>query len=480
MAGRKLPNNLKLGVATSAYQIEGAWNSDDKTPSIWDVMCHQPNNIEDNTTGDDACKSYYFYKRDIDMLKFLGVDFYRFSINWTRLFPNGFTNITSSAGLDYYNNLINELLANNIEPVVTMYHWDLPQKLQDLGGWANPLIAYWFEDYARGLYKLFGDRVKTWITINEPHQIAVFGCGMDMLAPRINCHGIGEYLAAKNILMAHARAWHIYDEEFRKSQNGVCGIVIASDFAQGATNNIKDVEASVDAVEFHIGLYSHPIFSSDGDFPERVKRRVAAKSLEQGYPRSRLPEFTNDEIEYLKGTSDFFGFNHYTTYFYTRANYESSIIPSFYDDIGAKIVEMNFEKGVTFQCTIVPKGIRRALNWVKDTCNNPNIMIFENGFDSYGGLNDLNRVSYYRQYFDDILDAIEIDGCNITRYTAWSLMDNFEWASGSRLKFGLFQVDYDDENRKRSPRCSAIWYKQLISTRTLNLNYVPLLEDICF
>lgn len=154
------------------------------------------------------------------MLKFLGVDFYRFSISWPRLLPTGFANKISQDGLKYYNNLINCLLENNIEPVVTIFHWDLPQSLQDLGGWTNPLIVEWFGDYAKVLYESFGDRVKTWITINEPKQIGLFGYGMKRFAPGINRHGIAEYIAAKNIVMAHAKAWHIYNDEYRKTQNG--------------------------------------------------------------------------------------------------------------------------------------------------------------------------------------------------------------------------------------------------------------------
>lgn len=154
------------------------------------------------------------------MLKFLRVDFYRFSISWPRVLPNGFTNIISKDGIAYYNRLINELLANGIEPVVTMYHWDLPQNLQDLGGWANPLIAQWFENYARVLYEAFGDRVKTWITVNEPKQFAVFGYGSKRFAPNIVSPGIGDYMAVKNVLLAHARAWHLYDKQYRGKQKG--------------------------------------------------------------------------------------------------------------------------------------------------------------------------------------------------------------------------------------------------------------------
>lgn len=193
---------------------------------MWDNFCRNPKNIKDQTSGDDACKSYEFYKRDIQMIKFLGVQFYRFSISWNRVLPNGFANEVNQAGVDYYNRLIDELLLNGIEPVVTMFHWDLPQNLQDLGGWTNPLIADWFEEYSRVLFTLYGDRVKTWVTINEPKQIGLFGYGINRFAPGINASGIGEYLAAKNMVMAHARAWRLYDIEFRMKQKGKLRLVL--------------------------------------------------------------------------------------------------------------------------------------------------------------------------------------------------------------------------------------------------------------
>ena len=158
------------------------------------------------------------------MLKFLGVDFYRFSISWPRVLPTGFSNKISKDGIGYYSTLVDELLANGIEPVATIYHWDLPQSLQDLGGWANPLIADWFEDYARVLFDALGDRVKLWITINEPKQFAIYGYGTTMCAPYIVSPGIGDYMAVKNLLLAHARAWHLYDNEYRQKQNGKCFI----------------------------------------------------------------------------------------------------------------------------------------------------------------------------------------------------------------------------------------------------------------
>ncbi|CAG9794817.1 unnamed protein product [Diatraea saccharalis] len=479
---RVLPEGMQLGVASAAYQIEGAWNVSDKSPSIWDTYSDIPGTIKDNTTGKDACKSYEYYQRDIAMLNFLGIMFYRFSISWPRILPNGFANKISKDGSTYYNNLIDELLANGIEPVVTMYHWDLPQSLQDLGGWTNPLIADWFEDYARVLYDLYGDRVKTWITLNEPKQIGVYGYGATRMAPGINARGIGEYLSTKNMLMAHARAWHLYDKEYRSKQNGKIGITIATDYREGMTDDPDDVQAGIDAMDFEVGMYSHPIFSEKGGFPERVIKLVGEKSKQQGYPESRLPEFTKEETEFVKGTSDFYGFNHYSTKFYTRKTYKEGIypVPSYDDDLGAEWSLLDYTPAILPHCTEIPHGIRKALKWVKDNCNNPPIMITENGFGTLSGLQDEARISYLVKYFNSILDAIEYDKCNVVCYTLWSIMDNFEWDSGLSAKFGIFEVDYNDEKRTRRPRASAFWYKNLVATRSLKPEYRPTLEDISF
>ncbi|XP_075986680.1 myrosinase 1-like [Anticarsia gemmatalis] len=478
---RKLPKNMKLGVATAAYQVEGGWNVSGKTPSIWDVYCHIPGSIKDGTTAEEACKSYEFYKRDILMLKYLGVDFYRFSISWPRVLPNGFANVISKSGIDYYNKVIDELLENGIEPIVTIYHWDLPQNLQDLGGWANPLITEWFEDYARVLYEEFGDRVKTWITMNEPKQFAVFGYGTFRFAPNIVSRGIGDYMAIKNLLLAHARAWHLYDKEYRDKQKGICGITIATDFREGASDSAADIETGKLALDFEVGLYSHPIFSSTGGFPERVVKRIAQKSAEQGFPRSRLPKLSPEEIEYIKGTSDFYGFNHYSTKFYTEDLYVPGMfpIPSYDDDIGAVGTYLDYEPAPVIHTTPIPSGMRKALNWVRETYNNPPIMITENGYGTMGGLKDRVRIKYFNDYLNAVLDAVD-DGCNVISYTAWSLMDNFEWDSGLSAKFGIFEVDFTDEQRPRKARSSAIWYRYIIATRTLNSNYEPELQDITF
>ncbi|KAJ4446058.1 hypothetical protein ANN_12744 [Periplaneta americana] len=215
------PDGFLFGTATSSYQVEGAWLEDGKSLNIWDTLTHNKSNlISDRSNGDVACDSYHKYKEDVQLLKELGVNFYRFSVSWSRILPTGHINVVNQAGIDYYNNLINELLADGIQPMVTMYHWDLPQTLQDLGGWPNQVMAQYFEDYARVLFTNYGDRVKYWITFNEP---SVFTAGYESVAfhaPNVGATGFGQYLATHTVLKAHARAYHLYDNEFRAAQQG--------------------------------------------------------------------------------------------------------------------------------------------------------------------------------------------------------------------------------------------------------------------
>lgn len=208
-------------MATAAYQIEGGWNEDGKGENIWDHLSHSPSTlIKDNQTADIACDSYHKYKEDVKLMRDLGVNFYRFSISWSRILPTGYTNVINKAGVQYYKNLINELKANNITPFVTMYHWDLPQPLQDIGGWPNPLLTDLFVDYARVLFSLFGDDVKHWSTFNEVQQICHEGYGDGAKAPGIKAAGIAEYLCAHTVIKAHAKAYHMFNDSFKEKQGG--------------------------------------------------------------------------------------------------------------------------------------------------------------------------------------------------------------------------------------------------------------------
>ncbi|GBP05948.1 Myrosinase 1 [Eumeta japonica] len=302
---RKFPDGFLFGTATASYQVEGAWDEDGKTENIWDHMTHTHTCIiQDCSNGDVADDSYHQYERDVEMMRELGLDFYRFSLSWPRLLPSGFADRVNEAGVAYYNNLINEMLKYNIEPMITLYHWDLPQRLQDLGGWANPHIVDWFGDYARVAFEQFGDRVKYWLTINEPREICYQGYGATEKAPVLNVTGIGDYLCAKNLLLAHARAYHIYDDDFRSTNGGAIGISFSAKWYEPETDSEEDILAAEEQNQFEWNEYVHPIYSETGDFPPIMKEKIAAKSVQQGFPRSR-----NESV------------------------YQTRPVPSFYDDL---------------------------------------------------------------------------------------------------------------------------------------------------
>ncbi|XP_050670543.1 myrosinase 1-like [Leptidea sinapis] len=474
---RSIPKHILLGAASSAFQVEGAWNIDGKTESIADHLVHsQKCYAKDCSNADVAANSYYMYKRDVEMLRELGVDFYRFSLSWTRILPTGFPDKVNEAGVQYYSNLIDELLKYKIQPVVTIFHWDLPQKLQQLGGWTNPHIVNWYGDFARVAFSLFGDRVKYWITINEPHQLCHYGYGSPYIPPAMNLTGEADYLCSKNVLLAHARGYHIYDKEFRLWQEGMIFITINAEWFEPESEH--DYEAAIDANQFWWGLYTHPILSRSGDYPEIVKHRIAVMSTKQGLLRSRLPELSSEEINYIRGTTDILGLNHYTSYLaYRNASteeyYGNITGPSFDADCGA----MNYQPGdwqigETNATMYAPWGFYKLLTFIRFEYDNIPVFITENGFGNSGALIDDDRVLYYRGYLSAMLDAI-CDGSHIVGYTTWSLMDSFEWPNGYSIRIGLYQVDYNNTSLPRTPRKSAYVYKEIIRSRTLDMNYEP-------
>ncbi|XP_018573473.1 myrosinase 1-like isoform X1 [Anoplophora glabripennis] len=240
------PEDFLFGAATSAYQIEGAWNEDGKGENICDRFTHSnPELIANNANADVACDSYHKYKEDVAMLKELSVDFYRFSLSWSRILPTGFVNKINLPGVTYYKNLIKELKDNGIEPLITLYHWDLPQPLQDLGGWTNEFVVEAFAEYARLCFELFGDDVKYWLTFNEPKQICP-------PIPGTPSPGIGEYICAHHILKAHARVWHTYDQEFKATQNGQVSITIDASWQEPASDSQEDIAAAERTLQFTV------------------------------------------------------------------------------------------------------------------------------------------------------------------------------------------------------------------------------------
>ncbi|XP_047122107.1 myrosinase 1-like [Schistocerca piceifrons] len=457
-ATNRFPDNFMFGAATAAYQIEGAWNEDGKGESIQDYFFHNYPEYTTGDTGDVACDSYHRYQEDVQMLKALNADVYRFSISWPRVLPTGDVDVINQPGIDYYNNLINELLANGIQPVVTMYHFDLPQALQYIGGWPNEMLADYFVQYARILFQNFGDRVKWWITFNEP-AVFVNGYAAEGIAPSQPASGIGDYLATHTVIEAHARVWHLYDEEFRASQNGSVGITLNMDGLEPASNTEGENDASERARQFQMGIFAHPIYTEEGDYPLVVQQLVDDNSAREGRNHSRLPKFTQEEIEYIRGSADFLGMNHYSTNFVTPGLIGES--PSKSRDSGV----------YTMPGGHYAWGLRNQLNWVATEYPGYPIFITENGLSNSGGLNDTDRIDYFTEYLGAVLEAINTDGVPVIGYTAWSLMDNFEWNSGYMVKFGLYEVDFNSTNRTRTPKDSASFMAEVFSSKQLPDQY---------
>ncbi|KAJ8936633.1 hypothetical protein NQ314_012249 [Rhamnusium bicolor] len=467
------PTLFKFGTATASYQVEGAWNEDGKGENIWDHLSHTTAIIKNNNSGDTACDSYHKYKEDVRLLKHLGVDFYRFSISWSRILPTGFPNTINKLGVDYYKNLLNELKANNIEPLVTIFHWDLPQPLQEIGGWPNALLVDIFAEYARVAFTLFGDDVRNWITFNEARQICHEGYGIAEKAPAINSPGVAEYKCAHTVIKAHAKAYHIYQNEFKEKQGGRVGIVVDTDWYEPASNTSEDKEAAERTLQFRWGWFVNPLVH--GDYPKIMRERVARRSQLEGFKESRLPVFSPEEVKYIRERQRRKERKRRKE---AKQRKDGKLIKKIGDEENKEnkenegkekngekkekkeVKERNPETGV------VPWGIRKALKWIKEGYNNPEIIVTENGYSDHDGtLEDDKRINYIREYLSNILDAIYEDGVKVTGYTVWSLLDNFEWFSGK--KFGLYQVDFNSVNRTRRPKKSVQIYKNIISTRRL-------------
>uniref|UniRef100_A0A8C0HTJ8 Lactase/phlorizin hydrolase n=1 Tax=Balaenoptera musculus TaxID=9771 RepID=A0A8C0HTJ8_BALMU len=460
----QFPKGFSWSVATASYQIEGAWRADGKGLSIWDTFSHTPLRVGNDDTGDVACDSYHKIAEDVVALQNLGVTHYRFSISWTRILPDGTTKYINEAGLNYYMRLIETLQAASIQPQVTIYHWDLPQALQDVGGWENETIVQRFKEYADVLFQRLGDKVKFWITLNEPYVIANLGYGYGTAAPGISSRpGTGPYIVGHNLIKAHAEAWHLYNDVYRARQGGMISITISSDWAEPRDpSNQAEVEAARRYVQFMGGWFAHPIFKN-GDYPEVMKTRVRDRSLAAGLNKSRLPEFTESEKRRINGTYDFFGFNHYTTVLAYDFNY-ASWISSFDADRGvASITDRSWPDSGSFWLKMTPFGFRRILNWLKEEYNNPPIYVTENGVSQReeSDLNDTARIYYLRSYINEALKAVQ-DKVDLRGYTVWTLMDNFEWATGFAEKFGVHFVNYTDTSLPRIPKASAKFYASIV------------------
>ncbi|XP_019545090.3 myrosinase 1 [Aedes albopictus] len=467
---RQFPKTFNFGAATAAYQIEGAWNADGKGPSVWDTLTHNhPDAVVDRATGDIACDSYNRYQEDIAALKEVGFGFYRFSISWSRLLPEGDLSSLNTAGLDYYNKLIDGLLTEGIEPLVTMVHYDIPQYIQDLGGLTSPLFVKYFEIYADVLFRHFGDRVKVWITHNEPYDFCVEGYGSGIDGPMVHASGVGEYLCAHHVLLSHAAAYHLYQKRYFDHQYGILGITLSGRYFYPANNETK-AEVVDRALQFQIGWFAHPLFSEAGGYPPVMIEAIQDHSMREGRSMSRLPEFSEEMKEYVRGTANFFAYNYYSSRLVAlnTKEYDVKPPPSVDKDAGLVYsVDPSWKRAKSSWLYVVPEGLRGMLNWIKQEYNNPPVFITENGYSDDGQLEDHERVEYYKSHLNAILDALLEDECKVVGFTAWSIIDNFEWLRGYSEKFGLYHVNFSSPGRERTPKLSSKLLQAVIKTRKI-------------
>lgn len=410
------PEDFLWGVSSSAYQIEGGWDADGKGPSIWDNFTHVPGNVANNDTGDVACDSYNKLEEDIYLLRALGVKNYRFSLSWPRIFPTGRNDSINRHGVDYYNRLIDGLVANNITPIVTLYHWDLPQALQDIGGWENALLIELFDSFADFCFQTFGDRVKFWITFNEPQVIAWVGYGLGEFPPSVKEPGSTPYKVGHILLKAHARAYHTYDDKYRASQGGVISLCPNIDWAEPKTpSDPRDLEAADRYLQFLVGWFIHPVFKN-GDYPEVMKWKVGNRSELQNLPSSRLPAFTAEERDYIQGTADVFYFNTYTCKIVTHTTTPLKPFSYEHDQEVSISIDSSWPSSAFSEHKAVAWGLRRVLNWIKEEYGNPPIYIIENGVGTNTGsvVDDHTRILYHKTYIDEALKGTNLCFCSLS------------------------------------------------------------------
>ncbi|KAK7101212.1 hypothetical protein V1264_024034 [Littorina saxatilis] len=458
-----LPEGFTWGVATSAYQTEGAWNEDGKSESIWDRYSHA-GRVAGHATGDVACDAYHKTQDDLNILKELGVKHYRFSLSWSRLIPDPTTGQVNFKAVSHYGRFIRALKEAGIEPMVTIFHFDLPQILEENGSWSNDSIVNYYTQYARLAFSFFGMDVKYWLTFSEPWVFLYLCYGKAECAPGLSEAGTLPYSHAHNVIKSHAHAYHLYQQHFQHQYHGLVSINLNSDFMSPKDpNNASHVEAAERAQQFLIGWFANPIYGN-GDYPDVMKEYVRRNS--QGNV-SRLPEFTEDEKNFIKGTYDYYSMSHYSTILCEPADteYQAAMKPGYDGDMQVKqSIDPTWRKGASYYLYFVPWGLRGSLNWVRTHYNNVPVIIGENGVtDSNGTTSDSFRIDFHREYLEAMIKAIHVDGCDVRGYTVWSLMDNMEWGHGYTEKFGLYYVNFSDPLRHRVRKDSATFYKNVIA-----------------
>jgi beta-glucosidase len=440
MAILTFPDGFLWGAATSAYQIEGAWNEDGKAPSIWDEFSHRSGKVTNNENGDVACDHYHRWREDLDLLARLGVKAYRFSVSWPRVIPAG-RGPVNRPGLDFYDRLVDGLLERGIEPFPTLFHYDLPMALHQKGGWPERDTASAFGEYAQVLAHCLGDRVEWWITINEPMVIAVMGYLTGHHAPgRHSPRAMTR--AAHTLLLAHGEAVRAIRGASKRPAR--VGIALNLSPIHPAREREIDRRAAVGFDEIAQRMYLDPILR--GEYPPRIWRRFG----------SFAPAIRDGDMRKIAEPIDFLGVNYYTRSVIAGSRWIPFVGGRLVKPEGGEYSEMGWE---TF-----PDGLGELLERIWNDYHPASLLVTENGMavndvlDASGVVDDPRRIAYLRSHLTVLHRTIQ-KKVPVSGYFVWSLMDNFEWALGYSRRFGLVYVDF--ANQRRIPKSSFGWFSEV-------------------
>ncbi|KAK3199106.1 hypothetical protein Dsin_022521 [Dipteronia sinensis] len=463
-------------------RVEGGYLDDGKGLNNWDVFSHIPGKVKNNDNGDVADDHYHRFLEDIEIINSLGVNAYRFSISWARILPKGRFGEVNPSGIRFYNNLIDNLLLRGIEPFVTIYHHELPQELEDrYGSCLSPLIQEDFVCFAKICFENFGDRVKYWITINQPNIVAEMGYMRGWFPPGHcsppfgNCSAGNSntepLIALHNMLLSHAKAVNLYRKTFQEKQGGCIGIVAHAHMYEPLRDEAADREAVRRVLASTVAWMFDPLVY--GDYPQEMRQ----------YHGNNLPSFTEEETKYIKGSIDFIGINHYGSLYakdclnsacsctqFPCISSGDSAIEGFTYTTGERNGVPIGELTGNSMFFVVPKGMEKLIDYIKERYNNVPMYVTENGYSPPQKnesllhlLRDVKRINYHKQYLASLARATR-KGADVRGYFMWSLMDNFEWYDGFSMRYGLYYVDR--QTLERIPKLSAAWYRNFLNNVT--------------
>lgn len=443
---KEFKENFVFGTATSSYQIEGAAAEDGRSPSIWDVFCKTPGKVYGGHNGDIACDHYHRYKEDVELMAGIGINAYRFSVSWPRIFPE--KGKYNKKGMEFYKRLVNELCDKDIMPAVTLYHWDLPIWAYEMGGWLKRDSVKWFEEYAVKVFEELNDSVKLWITHNEPYCSSIYSYYEGVHAPG-HKNSREALIVAHHLLLSHGTAV----EAFRKFnfKNSKIGITLNLTPSYPATGSKEDIEAASRSDGHSIRWFLDPIFKSC--YPEDMKK--VYKEFIGDF------DFIRDgDLQKISIINDFLGVNYYS---------RDLIEFSKDSELNIRKTHGNFER-TEMDWEIVPESLYDLIIRLRKEYTRIPIYITENGaafndrITKDGKVHDNRRIDYLRKHFKKVVELNQ-KGADIRGYFIWSLMDNFEWQHGYSKRFGIVFIDY--QTQKRILKDSAIWYKDLIQSRVI-------------